>query len=92
MANKHIAYYNLPLKIIQHWLHAHKLNSYLIELVLEIVIGYRVANRLLNPLAPEHMHQPNKLNIAPKDKCKSSKRDNKSGNPEWIEVIEDAKP
>ena len=57
IANQDIAYYNLLLLIVQCWLHACKLNSYLIELVYLLAIGYREANRLLNLLALVHVCQ-----------------------------------
>ena len=71
-ANEHIVHCNFPLLIVQSQLYAHKLNGHLIELVCLLAIGYRVANRLLNPLALEYMHQPNNAEENMQDDCKNS--------------------
>ena len=56
-ADDHMAYYNLPPQMIQHWSYVHELNGYLIELVRLLSIEYRVAMRPLNPLAQSYEYQ-----------------------------------
>ena len=51
-ADEHMAYYNLPPQMVQHWTYVHELNGYLMELVRSLSIGYRAAIFPLNPLAP----------------------------------------
>ena len=54
-ADEHMAYYNLPSQLAQHWSYVHELNGYLMEHV-KIITNEFVTRRPLNPPAQEfHM-------------------------------------
>ena len=83
-ADGHMEYYNLPPMMIQHWTNVQELNGYLMDLVRFLSIGYRAANRPLNPLASEYIHQKNdKEDIKPNTGEKTNTKDEHSTN-EWI--------
>jgi len=58
-ANQHMAYYNLPPMMVQHWSYVHDLNGYLMDIVRFLTRGYRTTTQPLNPLAPEYIYQRN---------------------------------
>ena len=60
IADKYIAHSNLLPMIVQHWSHLYKVNTYLIGLVYVLAIDYRAANRTLNLLDLEYIHQVEK--------------------------------
>ena len=56
-ASDHMAYYNLPSHMIQHWTYVHELNETLKDLVKFLAVGYTAANRPLNPTATPHIYK-----------------------------------
>ena len=58
-ADHHMAYYNLPPMMVQHWSYVHELNGYLMDVVRFLSHRYSTVKRPLNPLAPEYKEQKN---------------------------------
>ena len=80
-ADEHMVCCNLLSMMVQHWTHAHKLNGYLMELVRALSIGYRTANRPLNPLASECACKQNDTNnMKPNTGEKTNNKDEHSTN------------
>ena len=57
IVGNNIAYYNLSLALVQYQFCAHKLNRSLIRVVKVLDIGFRIAERPINLLALEYIHQ-----------------------------------
>ena len=77
-ADQHMAYYNLPPMMVQHWSYVHELNGYLMDVVCILTERYRAVKQPLNPLAPEYIHQKTKINTS---KDVTNKDDTKTN--EW---------
>ena len=79
--DQHMAYYNLPPMMVEHWSYVHELNGYLMDVVRFLSTGYKTGKQPLNPLAPEYIHQNNK-NAG--EEVKDVTDNQKTNQDEWI--------
>ena len=66
-ADQHMAYYNLPPTMVQHWSYVHELNGYLMDVVRFLTRGHRDETQPLNPLAPEYVYQKKRTDTGKED-------------------------
>ena len=87
-ASDHMAYYNLPPYMIQHWTYVHELNETLKDLVKFLAVGHTAANRPLNPKVAPCVYKRSEVRNVSKTNNDNNKRSMPShqSEEEWIEV------